>query len=362
MPIEEPAAAPPTRNSGHRSHALSWAVVFGLLALVALFMFSDVQALWATAAAVDPWWLVVPFLATAVSYATMARSYEQIAHAAGVRVGFAQMFRITLVANTVNYIVTSGGLSGLAVRVYFFVRMQVPPGKALVISLTQTFLTNVVLLFCIVIGFVYLLQTKELGAFAFGAMAVLLGISLVGAVLATLLLLHRQLRRKTLFLLAEGTNWFLRRFFPARKPARVRLWRFQRNLNQGIEFLLSRKRQMIAPTVWIVLDWTATLAILYVAFVAVGHPVPIPVVMVGFSIGVTLSLISLVPGGLGIMEGSMAAVFTALAVPLEKSLVAVLIFRVAYYVFPTVVAVFFFRHMWVASTRDAPELLGDDLP
>lgn len=354
-PSIPPSGQEPTR----RHHALSWAVVAGLLALVALFMFSDVQALWETAAGIDPWILLLPFLATAASYVTMALSYEMIAHAAGVPVTFAEMFRITLVANTVNYIVTSGGLSGLAVRVYFFVRLRVHPGKAIVISLTQTFLTNVVLLFCIVIGFIYLLQTKEMGVFAFGSMTALLVLSLIGAILATFLLLHRQLRRKTLFLLAETANWVLRRFLPARKPARVRLWRFQRNLNQGIEFLLSRKRQMIAPTFWIIVDWTATLAILYVAFLAVGHPVPVPVVMVGFSIGVTLSLISLVPGGIGIMEGSMAAVFTGLGVPLEKSLVAVLIFRVAYYVFPTVVAVFFFRGMLVASTHAAPDVLAD---
>lgn len=360
MSVESPSPLPPARAARGSLHALSWALVVGLLALVALFMFSDVQALWETAAAVDPRWLLVPFLAAIASYATMARSYEQIARAAGVEVGFAEMLRITLVANTVNYLVTSGGLSGLAVRVYFFVRMRVHPGKALIISLTQTFLTNIVLLFCSVIGFVYLLNTTHVAGFAFGSMAVLLAISLIVAVLATILLLHRQLRRRTLFLLAEGADRFLHRFFPARKPQRMRLRRFQHNLNQGIDFLLSRKREMIAPTFWIVVDWTATLAILYVAFVAVGHPVPIPVVMAGFSIGVTLSLISLVPGGLGIMEGSMVAVFVALSVPLEKSLVAVLIFRVAYYVFPTVVAVFFFRNMLVAGTRDAPEFLGDD--
>lgn len=361
MPSPHPDASPAERRGAPAPRALSWALLVGLLALVALFMFSDVRELWQTAAAIDLRMLAVPFLLTIASYATMARSYEGIANAAGAAVTFTEMFRITLVANTVNYIVTSGGLSGFAVRVFFFVRMRIHPGKAVIISLTQTFLTNLVLLFCIAVGFLYLLRTKELGAYAFTAMSILLTFSLAAATLATLLLLHRQLRRRVLFVMAEWTNAFLHRFFPARKPARVRLWRFQRNLNRGIEFLLSRKREMVVPTLWIVVDWTATLAILYVAFLAVGHPVPIQVVMVGFSIGVTLSLISLVPGGLGIMEGSMAAVFTGFAVPLEKSLVAVLLFRVAYYVFPTVIAVFFFRHMLVAGTREAPDILGDDL-
>ena len=53
--------------------------------------------------------------------------------------------------------------------------------------------------------------------------------------------------------------------------ARVRVWRYQRNLDHGIEFLLSRKRSMVAPTILIFLDWLFTLAILYCAFL-VGNP------------------------------------------------------------------------------------------
>jgi uncharacterized membrane protein YbhN (UPF0104 family) len=46
------------------------------------------------------------------------------------------------------------------------------------------------------------------------------------------------------------------------------------------------------------------------------------------------SIVSLVPAGLGILEGSMAAVFASLDVPLEQAVVAVLIFRAAYYGLP----------------------------
>ena len=55
-------------------------------------------------------------------------------------------------------------------------------------------------------------------------------------------------------------------------------------------------------------------------------------VVIGFSTGVFLSIINLVPGGLGIMEGSMAAVFSAFGVPLETAVVATVIFRASYYV------------------------------
>jgi hypothetical protein len=136
----------------------------------------------------------------------------------------------------------------------------------------------------------------------------------------------------------------------------MRVWRFQRNLNRGLEFLLRRKGRMVVPTLWIIVDWMFTLLILYGAFVAVQHRIPLTFVVVGFAVGIVLSLVSFVPGGLGVMEGSMAAIFTSLGVPFETAVVAVLIFRFAYYVVPMIVSMFFFRRMLVQGTRAWPQI------
>lgn len=336
---------------GRSSHLLSWAIVVGVGALVVLFASSDLGKLWKTATGINPFLLVIPVAFALASYVTMSLSYEGIARAAGARVAFGEMFKVTVVGNTVNYIVTTGGLSGFAFRMYFFIRMGVPSGTAVVISLVQTFITNVILLFFVVFGFGYLLLTHEVEGFAFGTTTALLSVSVLATGVAVMLLLNRELRRRSLFVMAEAANAFLHRFLPDRKPARVSIWRFQRNLNRGIEFLLQRKRRMIIPTLWIVADWAATILILYSAFRVIGSPVPFSVVVVGFSVGIVLSIISLVPGGLGIMEGSMAAIFVSLSVPLETAVVAVLIFRVAYYFLPMLISLFFFRNMLMQGTK-----------
>ena len=75
-------------------------------------------------------------------------------------------------------------------------------------------------------------------------------------------------------------------------------------------------------------------------------------VVAGFGVGALLSLVSLVPGGLGVMEGSMTGVFVSMGVPYEPAVIAVLIFRAAYYVIPLLIAVFFFHGlMREATTR-----------
>jgi hypothetical protein len=351
----------PAASSPSRTHLISWALAVGVAALGLLFVVSDAQKLWHTASSLDMGLLSLPLICGLASYALMALSYQGIAHAAGADVPYVEMLKITFVANTVNYVVSTGGLSGFAMRLYFFIRMSIASGTAVIISLVQTFITNTVLLLFVVAGFAYLLSSHELHGYALGAVAALLCVFVLAAAVAMILLLHRQLRRRTLFIMAEAAHWFLHRFLPRHKPARVRIWRFQRNLNRGIEFLLDRKGHMVVPTLWIVLDWVVTLLILYTAFVAVRYPIPISFVVVGFAVGVTLSLVSFVPGGLGVMEGSMAAIFASLSVPFETAVVAVLIFRVAYYLLPMVISLFFFRRMLFQGARAVPDVLDEDL-
>ena len=97
------------------------------------------------------------------------------------------------------------------------------------------------------------------------------------------------------------------------------------------------------PTAWILFDWVLTVGVLWAAFWAVNKPLPLSVVIMGFGVGLFFSLVSFVPGGLGIMEGSMTAVFVSLKVPYESSVLAVLIFRLTYQVIPLVVSLFLFH-------------------
>ena len=349
---EPPPALPGVDSPGSKKHLIG-ALLLGTALLALLFVFSDSKKLWATASTVDPVLLSIPVICALGSYIVMARSYQGIAEAAGCHVPFWDMLKITFVANTVNYLVSTSGLSGFALRLFFFLRLSIPSGTAVIISLVQTFITNLILLLFVVAGFAYLLTSHDLHGYALGTTSTLLFFFILIAAVAMLLLFHRQLRRRTLFILAEVVHWFMHRFFPRQQLARMRIWRFQRNLNRGIEFLLARKARMIIPTLWIIADWVFTLLILYGAFVAVRYPIPMTFVVVGFAVGIILSLVSFVPGGLGVMEGSMAAIFVSLSVPFETAVVAALIFRVAYYVLPTIISVFFFRGMLLQGARSS---------
>jgi glycosyltransferase 2 family protein len=329
--------------------AAALAIGLGLIGL--LVWLSDTPTLVRTAAAISPAAFVLPVVLTILSYAAMSRSYQGIADAAGCELRFRDWLRITFVSNTVNYLVTTAGLSGFAVRMFLLSKRAVPSGRAVLISLVQTFLTNFTLLLFILLGFATLVLRHSLPppALAGASAAVVVFAGILGW--AVVLIYNHRLRRRTLFFIADAGHRILRRVIPRWTPGRVRLWRFQHNLNDGLEFLLARKRRMLGPAGWIMLDWVLTLGILWAAFRAVNYPIPPGLVVVGFAIGILLSLVSFVPGGLGIMEGSMTAVFTSLGVPFENAFLAVLIFRVAYYVLPLLLSFVFFHGLMLQAAH-----------
>jgi glycosyltransferase 2 family protein len=333
--------------------AVGLTVGFALLAVpIAL---SNGRELLRRAAEIRPLALAVPMVLTILSYAAMSRSYQGIAGAAGTGLPFRTWLRITFVSNTVNYMVTSAGLSGFAVRLYLLRQQGVLSNRAVLISLVQTFLTNFTLLLFIGLGFVGVVLHGTLGEAALGAASFAVVVFTAVLAWATLLVFHRRLRRRTLFFFADATHRLLRRTVPRWTPGRVHLWRFQHDLSDGLDFLFARKDRMLGPTAWILLDWLLTLTILWAAFRAVNHPIRPEVVVIGFAVGICLSLVSIVPGGLGVMETGMFAVFVSLGEPAEATTLAVLVFRVAYYLVPIVVSLFFFHGLMLKAAHDVRE-------
>jgi glycosyltransferase 2 family protein len=357
-----PQSGPGLLRRPHRARWIAGAFVIAVAAFAAMFAFVNGAKLRQTLTNADPWWIAGAVVFGVGAYGAMSLSYQGIAKAAGVTMPFMEMLRITLVANTVNYLVATGGLSGFATRMYFFNRRGISPGTAVLISFVQTLLTTITLLFFLLGGFLYLFQSHRLAGPALVITSVLLVFLIAGAVLTALLLFHPRLRRGTLVWLADSTYWLMSRIVPQRTPPHAQISRYQRKLNRGIEFLLSRKRQMIAPVAYILLDWVFTLLILHAAFLAVHQHVRLSVVVVGFAVGITFSLISLIPAGLGVMEGSMAAIYAGFGVSFEGAVVAALVFRLVYYILPILVSLFFFRTTLKQGRLATDELRERDLP
>jgi uncharacterized membrane protein YbhN (UPF0104 family) len=68
-----------------------------------------------------------------------------------------------------------------------------------------------------------------------------------------------------------------------------------------------------------------------------------------------MGLFSLTPASIGLMEGSMAGAFYLMGLDYEFSLLAILIYRIAYYFTPIAASVLFFKRFFPrASKRTQP--------
>lgn len=328
------------------------ATALGLAAFLCLFLLSDGPTLLRILREIRPETLAAPLACTILSYAAMAKSYQEIARTAGLHVSFPEMARITLVSTAANYVISTGGLSGLAVRsLYFSQRHGTGWGNAVSISLAQTFVTNLVLLAFVAWGLVNLVWVDEPALRSAPVALALFALSLLLCALAVVLVASRRVRERLFAFLLAVADFVSRPFVRHRAALTRRLALFEEELHEGVDFLIVRRRQMAGPIVYIVLDWLFMLATLYTAFRCIGAEVPMHVVVIGFSTGVFLSVVNLVPAGLGIMEGSMAAVFAALGVSLETAVVATVIFRVLYYFLPLLLTALLFPEMLRQASR-----------
>lgn len=76
---------------------------------------------------------------------------------------------------------------------------------------------------------------------------------------------------------------------------------------------------------------------LYFVFVAAGHAVSPGVLLVGYGLPLLLGKVGFLPGGVGIIEGTMAALYDGLGVPDGVTVVVILGYRIISFWFPTLI-------------------------
>jgi uncharacterized protein (TIRG00374 family) len=86
-----------------------------------------------------------------------------------------------------------------------------------------------------------------------------------------------------------------------------------------------------------------TVVSLWFCFAAIGNQLGPGVLVIGFVIGVSAGNLSMVPGGLGVQEASMAGMYALFGVPFAQAVLAAVLFRVVYDFIPFFVSLAMYR-------------------
>lgn len=334
-------------------------VIFGVsisILLLALMIGRGYKDFLEVLRSVKPIYLFFALASSAMVYVFMGFALWEILRLLGARVKFISVIGIAFVSTTVNYFVSSMGVSGFALRAHLLDKRGISFGKSVTASVVISVLLYAVLAFFVLQGSIFLfLDTKVVNIQVmegFAGVIILLAISVAFVVN----FFTRTLRSKWTKMLFKAIN-HLAYFFSATIIPQEDFDHFERQLEEGVQAIKKEKHKLTIAVLYICADWIFTLLILYLGFKAVGVTVPAGSLVSGFALGMITTLIPFLPGGLGAMELTMTAVFTGLGISWHNALVACLIYRFCYYVIPACISIFVYWGLKLSESLD----LADEL-
>lgn len=288
------------------------------------------------------------------SYGMVGMALGELLTLLGYALSWGEVLGIALVSTTANYFVSSAGVSGFALKAHLLRKRRVPYGTTVTASVLSSAILYMVLAVIIGQGMIYLMI--HLGGTKIAIMESVFGllVLLAVAVPTMVLFFNARLRGRITRTLFHWANRVTYAFSRAEIP-REEFHAFERQLTDGLERVRQDKRRLTATVVWTCCDWGLCMTSLWCAFKAVGIGLPVGYLSAGFTAGMAATLVPILPGGLGVAEGSMAAIFQSLGIAWEKAFVAVLLYRLAYYLVPGLASVLV---LWGLKMSE-PALLED---
>jgi len=297
------------------------------------------------------WAVVLAVLAQMLSYLASGYLLRTLVAVAGQRLSVLRGTVIFTAAASVG--LAGGGPVGNVATTYRWMRGSgVNAEGATLAGWLPTLFTDATLVIVGIFGLIHLLIAHELSilqAVGFGLTLLLL---LLIASVATWGVRHRS--QLTVLAVRLAGRWaVLRRqpYDPAATETAVAHW--------FSAWDALRIGGWHGPVLGAALNTIFDMLTLYSLFIAAGHPVSPGILLSGYGLPLLLGKVSFLPGGVGIVEGTMAALYDGLGVPNGVTVVVILIYRFLSFWLPLLVGFPLILYLQRIA-GDAKDSLGDE--
>ena len=226
--------------------------------------------------------------------------------------------------------------ASLALRMLVLGRHGVSQSQTVGSALLLSYFKNLVCYSLIPLSLIYVIFTFPLVFGGIAAMILIILVLIAAIVVATVIMFNTRIREVVLRLL--GRIWH----FITRKNVETAFNNFSKAVTDGILEMKKQPRYSLALAGVVLGDVAAMIIGLYFCFKALGIPVHVGVLITGFNFGITLTVISLIPGDMGVQEASIAGILAIFGVPFSQSVLAAILFRVLYYFVPFILSLGFY--------------------
>jgi uncharacterized protein (TIRG00374 family) len=319
----------PGADRGSRRNATLQVVV--LLVLFGVLV-AAVAADWANARRVlraADWRLLAPALAvTALSYLCASAAYAQAVRAFGGASRTTRLLLAGFVSMAVNNLITLGNVVGYSVGAILLRNRNTGLRDIAAASAFNSYLYFAVGTTCLPLSLLYVIVGRHLPQRAEAGLVLVVTLGCMLAVIVNLAVFLPRFRSALLRFIGRALHRLLRRDVESVLKA------FDGSLTHGLASLRTRPGRLIGLLASILGDWLFCTAAVWFSFAALGIRLHVGVLLSGFFIAIAAGALSMLPGGMGVQDGSMAGVYALLGVPFGPALLAAVLFRVTYYLIP----------------------------
>jgi uncharacterized protein (TIRG00374 family) len=293
-------------------------------------------------------YLVGALILTSVSYVAGSASFVVIMRVFGNRIKTSHLLNIGMASMVLQNLI--GQPAGLSLRILLLGRQRVRNHETVAASLLLSYFKNLLYFSLIPISLIYIVFSHPLPAF--GVTTVLLIIIILIALLLVATGIAFNARLRVFVLHGIARIWQV----VSRRNIQNTLEQFSEAVTLGVEDLKKRRKNRIPLAISIAVDVATSIAVLWFCFAALGIPVSLGVLLTGFNFGITLTVISFIPGDMGVQEATMAGVFALFGVPFSQGVIAAVLFRVVYYFVPFVISLAFYWSLLREKVAEEPAL------
>ena len=303
-------------------------IVLGLAAYLLVPKITTLENSWSVVKKMIWWAVGLTVVAQVFSYLGSGFMLHAILDQDQNKLSMWKVALITMAAFSVGLV--AGGWVGSAAATYNWIHQEDHNANtAALAGALPPLLNDAVLVSVALIGTIYLLVVHDLTnmqLIGFSIVLLVLGVLAAGGVVA----LHTP-EKATRFIVWLASQWAaLRRkpFFPDNTIASLRLF--------VAAWDTLRKGHWWKPLLGAVANIGFDMLTLYFMFIAAGYNVNLGVLFAGYGLPFMLARVAFIlPGGVGVVEGSMVAIYNSLMVPNAVSVVVILGYRLFSFWLPT---------------------------
>lgn len=239
--------------------------------------------------------------------------------------------RIALELNFVNHILPSGGAAGFSYLGWILGQFGVKPGRSTMAQLVRFLLTFVSFVVILMVAVAFLIIDHRIDRMIILISSVLVMLCLAAIVGTIFIVGSNQRLERFSDWLTKFVNKIVRKITRGKKRKIVKAHVFPdffAELHHDYLAIRRDKRVLIKPFFWAVFANLADVALIWIAFLALGYTVSPAIIFVAFGVSSVASALSVTPGGAGVYEAIMIAFLASSGVPPDVAIAGTLIARV----------------------------------